>query len=262
MVSLRLYENGQKAGNGIRFGNSSFLSPQTDGPARADSDLRRLLQDSGGMVPGISHMGAAPLGTHAAAPRPYAPSLALFSPMQSMGDIGEFNLKRLGEGEFTEATIANMHKAVLSAKTDARWRQMMEDVRQLGRREGLVGWKDYLGELRALNAWYRGPHFIDYVRDPYQVEMVVHPMLTYMKGVGDCDDSSTLFAASAGALGAAHRFRTYQADPRRPDEWSHVVAQINVPGQGWVNNDLTLVGMPFGYEPGGFRYKDWPEPRW
>lgn len=251
----------QRVGNGIQFGNSSFLSPSAAGPVRADSDLRRLLRDTAGRVPGVSHTGAAPLGQHASVPQPYNPNLAVFQPT-NVGEIGDFNLKRLSDGEFTEATINNMHRAVLKAKTDSKWRAMMEQIRQHYRRAGVIGWKDYLGEIRALDHWYRGPHFIDYVRDPHQVELVNHPMLTYTKGVGDCDDSSTLFAASAGALGAAHRFRTYKADPRRPDEWSHVVSQIHVPGRGWVNNDLTLVGLPFGFEPGGFEYKDWPEPRW
>jgi len=251
----------QRVGAGIRFGNSSFLSPQTNGPSRADSDLRRLLHDTQGRVPGVSYEGASPLGAPAAVPQPYNPHLAVFH-SANIGDIGDFNLQRLAEGSFTEKTIDNMHRAVLKAKTDARWRGMMEDIRQHYRRNGQIGWKDYLGELRGLNDWYRGPHLIDYVRDPHQVEMVVAPMLTYQKAVGDCDDSSTLMAASAGALGAPHRFRTYKADPRRPDEWSHVVSQINVPGHGWVNNDLTLVGLPFGYEPSGFEYKDWPEPRY
>jgi hypothetical protein len=251
----------QQAGRTVNFGNSSFLSPVVQGPQRADSDLRRIIADSGGSVPGVSGMGNAPLGQHAEMPRPYNVNLAVFSPQQLHG-IGDFNLSRLAEGTFTETTIANMHKAVLKAKTDAKWRQMMEEIRQHYRAQGLVGWKDYLGELQALDHWYRGPHFIDYVRDPHQVELVNHPMLTYMKRLGDCDDSATLYAASAGALGAAHRFRTYKADPRRPDEWSHVVGQVFVPNRGWVNNDLTLVGMPFGFEPDGFVTKDWPEPRY
>jgi hypothetical protein len=251
----------QRVGPGIQFGNSSFLSPRPQPVVRSGSNLRDLLASTGGRVPGVSYEGASPLGAPAPIPQPYAPEAAIFHP-QNIGDIGNFNLKTLGEGEFTEATINNMHRAVMKAKTDARWRGMMEDIRQHYRRSGLVGWKDYLGEMRAIDDWYRGPHFIDYVRDPHQVEMVVAPMLTYQKGVGDCDDSSTLMAASMGVLGAAHRFRTYKADPRRPDEWSHVVSQINVPGHGWVNNDLTLRGLPFGFEPSGFEYMDWPEPRW
>lgn len=173
-----------------------------------------------------------------------------------------FKISHLADGTFTEDTIANMHKAVLAAKTDSKWRQMMEDIRQAGRRAGQIGWKDYLGELRWMDHWYRVVHPIDYVRDPHQVELVMHPMLTYQKGLGDCDDSSTLMAASMGALGAAHKFRTYKADPRRRDEWSHVVAQIWVPGHGWVNDDLTLEGAPVGFEPTGFEYKDWLEPLW
>jgi hypothetical protein len=261
MPSSLVNDGHQRAGRTVRFGNSSFLSPNVQEPPRGDSDLRRLLADSGGSVPGISSMGNAPMGRHASKPQPYNTNLALFHPQQLRG-IGDFNLSRISEGAFTETTIANMHKAVLKAKTDAKWRQMMEEIRQSYRARGLVGWKDYLGELQALDNWYRGPHFIDYVRDPHQVELVNHPMLTYMKRVGDCDDSSTLFAASAGALGAAHRFRTYKADPRRPDEWSHVVSQVFVPSRGWVNNDLTLVGLPFGFEPDGFVSKDWPEPRY
>ena len=260
MVSLQ-----QRVGALLPFGNSSsFLSPTPAAPVYADSDLGRLLRCMSRSVRQVSPEGRTYRPVPAEVPRPYHAPAALFHPLGSVGlaDIGQFNIQRMSEGKFTEATIDNMHKAVMKAKTDARWRQMMEDIRQHGRRQGAIGWKDYANELRWMNGWYRGPHFIDYVRDPHQVEMVVAPMLTYMKGLGDCDDSSTLMAASIGALGAAHKFRTYKADPRRPDEWSHVVAQIHVPGHGWVNNDLTLVGVPFGFEPGGFHYRDWLEPRW
>lgn len=80
--------------------------------------------------------------------------------------------------------------------------------------------------------------------------------------VHNCDDLSTCWAASLGALGAPHRFRTYKADPTRPGEDTHVVSQIWVPNQGWVNNDLTIRGGVPGFEPTGFAFKDWPEPRW
>jgi len=176
--------------------------------------------------------------------------------------IGQFNVSHFSEGNLTEATIRKMHEAVLSAKTDAKWRQMMEQIRDAGRRAGQIGWKDYLGECRWFDRWYRGPHFIDYVRDPHQVELVNHPWLTFQKRGGDCDDSSVLTCSSMGSLGAAHRFRTYRADPRRTDEWSHVVGQIFVPSNGWVNMDLTIRNSPFGFEPDGFVTKDWPEPRW
>jgi len=176
--------------------------------------------------------------------------------------IGSYNLKHISEGRFTEETIKAMHKAVMAAKMDPKWRAMMEDIRKEGRRRGEIGWKDYAGEIRWFDKWYRRLHPIDYVRDPYQVELVMHPKYTYKKQAGDCDDSATLWAASLGALGAAHRFRTYQADPNRPGEWTHVAAQIQVPGVGWVNNDLTIENAKPGYEPQGFGFRDWPEPRY
>jgi len=81
--------------------------------------------------------------------------------------------------------------------------------------------------------------------------------------VHNCDDMSVVVAASLGALGAPHMFRTYQADPRRPGEWSHVSPRVYVPGHGWLNIDLTVRGAPVGWEPPvDFVTKDWPEPQW
>ena len=54
----------------------------------------------------------------------------------------------------------------------------------------------------------------------------------------------------------------YKADPRRPNDWSHVVSQVWVPGTGWVNNDLTIRQAFPGFEPEGFPFKDWHEPKW
>lgn len=179
-----------------------------------------------------------------------------------IGGFGQFNIAHYSAGTFTERTIENMHKAVIAAKTNASWRERMEEIRQEGRRLGAIGWKDYLGEVRWFNHYYRNIHPIDYVRDQHQVEMIMHPFITYAKGLGDCDDSSSLFAASLGTIGAPHKFRTYKADAKRPDDWSHVVSQIYVPRKGWVNNDLTIYGAPMGYEPTGYEYKDWMEPRW
>lgn len=236
---------------------SSFLTAGVQSVPLADSDLGRLLARTGEeQAAAVSHARALPVADAAPATPPYSYHRPAF------GSIGAYDIRHIAEGRFTEDTIANMHRAVLQAKTDSQWRQMMEDIRQMGRRLGAIGWKDYAGEARWFDHWYRRQHPIDYVRDPHQVELVNAPILTYMKGLGDCDDSSTLWAASMGALGAAHKFRTYEADPRRPGEWSHVVSQAWVPGHGWVNEDLTIRGAQLGFEPTGFRFKDWPEPKW
>lgn len=237
---------------------ASFLSFGDASPRMAGADIGLLLGRSGSSRASVIDR-ASPMSAPVWAPpdlSPYAPRLPGFS------GFAQFDVRHLADGTFTEATIRNMHRAVLQAKTDSAWRRMMEDIRQMGRRHGAIGWKDYLGEIRWLDHWYRGPHFIDYVRDPYQVELVKAPILTYEAGQGDCDDSSTLFCASLGSLGAPHRFRTYRADPRRPREWSHVVGQVWVPGAGWVNNDLTIRGAFPGFEPQGYETKDWPEPKW
>jgi hypothetical protein len=189
-------------------------------------------------------------------------SAAVVYAQEQAAKVPAFNIQHISEGRFTEKTIDNMHKAVLSAKTDSRWRETMENIRRTGRDAGAIGWKDWLGEVKWFNSYFRGPHFIDYVRDPHQVELVMHPWHTFIKRLGDCDDSSTLWAGAMGSLGAAHKFRTYKADPRRPNDWSHVVAQIWVPGQGWVNNDLTIKSAFPGFEPEGFPFKDWHEPKW
>lgn len=183
--------------------------------------------------------------------------------MPAPANIGQFDIQHISDGRFTAQTIENMHKGVLSAKTDAKWRAEMEDIRREGRKSGAIGWKDYLGELRWFDHWFRNVRPIDYVRDGHQIEMVVHPWLTYYKGLGDCDDSSTLMAAAAGVLGAPHRFKTWKADRSRPRDWSHVTTQINVPGHGWMGEDLTVRGAHAGWEPPiNFETKIWPEPRW
>jgi hypothetical protein len=174
----------------------------------------------------------------------------------------DFAISHFDSGSFTDKTIAAMHRGVLQAKTSGPFRAEMERIRQLGRDQGAVGWKDYMGEVIWFDHYYRNLYPLDYVRDPHQVELVMHPAETYKKRLGDCDDLSTLWAASLGALGAPHVFTTYRADPRRPDEFSHVASKVYVPKVGWVNNDLTIKGAAPGFEPMGFPSKNWPEPKW
>ena len=256
-------------GRGYQFAPSSFLTAGPGTIPLAGSDLGHLMAATGRTAQDeIAHARALPR----CAPTPidspwsqHAPGFAgLGGPQLSNAPagVGQYSIHHLSEGTFTEETIRNMHKAVLQAKTDAKWRALMEDIRRKGREAGAVGWKDYLGELRWLDHWFRNVWPIDYVRDPHQVELVKHPWMTLLSRAGDCDDLSATISGGAGALGAPHKFRTYRADPRRPKEWSHVTAFLNVPGYGWVNDDLTIRGAAPGFEPQGFPFKDWPEPSW
>jgi hypothetical protein len=183
---------------------------------------------------------------------------------RQIGHISDlsFDISHFDKATLTPETIYKMHRGVLAAKTDAAWRAEMERIRQMGRDAGVIGWKDYLGEVNWFDNYYRNIYPVDYVRDPHQVEMVMHPAHTYQKRLGDCDCLSVLWAASLGAIGAPHTFTTYMADPRRPDEFSHVASKVYVPRHGWINNDLTIRNAQPGYEPFGFQTKDWPEPQW
>jgi hypothetical protein len=233
-----------------RGSRSPFLSAGPGAPALGGGDLALLSRIANA---GPSYRLVLPARGPLEAP--------VLRPLPGAAPAAAFSISHISEGRFTERTIENMHRAVLQAKTDAQWRALMENIRQEGRRRGAIGWKDYLGEARWFDHYYRSLHAIDYVRDPAQVELVMHPWYTYLKGLGDCDDSSTLWAASLGAIGAPHAFTTYRADPRRPHDWSHVAAKAWVPGHGWVNNDLTIRGAPLGFEPRGFVTRHWPEPR-
>lgn len=153
----------------LGIGTNRFVGPQIAPPG----DRTSFLSVGAAPVPiGSSNLSA----------------LLEFRKSRSLGNLA-FDLRHISAGRFTEETIKNMHKAVLSAKTDALWRETMENIRQEGRSQGAIGWKDYMGEVRWFDRFYRGPHFIDYVRDPGQVELVMHPWYTFTKRLGDCDDS-------------------------------------------------------------------------
>jgi transglutaminase-like putative cysteine protease len=142
-----------------------------------------------------------------------------------------------------------MHELVKAAKTDPKFRELALEL------TAASGWKDYYRELE--NAFSRLRSIYVYRRDPHQVEWVQNPWYTLKDG-GDCDDASVLISSVMGATGAGYRFVTIKADPKS-DDWSHVFAEISVPGRGWVAADLS-VKKPLGWRPQGFPEKLWPEP--
>jgi hypothetical protein len=222
-------------------GAGSFLTiQQVSPPALGGGDLTALL-----------HFAAFPTGA----------CLPCRRPTVGLSD-SDFAISHFDRGSFTDKTIAAMHRGVLQAKTNGPFRAEMERIRQLGRDQGAIGWKDYMGEVVWFDHYYRNIYPLDYVRDPHQVELVMNPIQTYKKRLGDCDCLSSLWAASLGAIGSPHMFTTYRADPRRPSEDSHVASKTHVPNVGWVNNDLTIKGAVPGFEPMGFPSKNWPEPQW
>lgn len=157
---------------------------------------------------------------------------------------------------YTDRTIREMHKLVLAAKTDPKFRELALFLTRDG--DPKRDWKDYYAELE--NAFNRLRAVYTYRRDPYQVEWVQNPWWTLYYGAGDCDDASILIAAVMGATGAKYKFVTFKANELR-DDWSHVIAEIFVPNRGWVAADLS-VKRELGFRPLGYPEKDWPEPTW
>jgi len=167
-----------------------------------------------------------------------------------------FALHDVSARKYTDRTIAEMHKLVLAAKTDPKFRELALFLTRDG--DPKRDWKNYYAELE--NAFNRLRQLYTYRRDPYQVEWVQSPWRTLKDGVGDCDDASILIAAVMGATGAKYRFVTFKASPTR-DEWSHVLTEILVPNKGWIAADLS-VNRELGFRPMGYPEKDWPEPVW
>jgi transglutaminase-like putative cysteine protease len=156
---------------------------------------------------------------------------------------------------YTDRTIEEMHKLIKKAKTDEKFRELALWLTRDGDRDR--DWKNYIAELE--NAFNRLRKVVTYRRDPYQVEWVQNAWHTLRMKAGDCDDLSVLICSVMGATGAQYRFVTLKADRLRPDEFSHIFPEIQVPGKGWVAADLS-VSEPLGYRPSGFPEKIWNEP--
>ena len=165
-----------------------------------------------------------------------------------------FALLDIPAGKYTERTIEEMHKQVLKAKTDPKFRALALWLTRDGDPER--DWKNYQAELE--NAFAKLRRAYTYRRDPYQVEWVQNPWWTLYYGAGDCDDASVLVAAVMSATGAKYKFVTFKANPLR-DDWSHVIVEILVPRVGWIAADLS-VKRELGFKPRGYPEKDWPEP--
>jgi len=154
----------------------------------------------------------------------------------------------------TDKTIARMHELVKSAKTDWEWIKFATWlVRGCAPRDNLC-------ELRSI--YRRLGLGIVYRKDPHQVELVQNPWAALERRAADCDCMSVLIAAAAGAVGMRYRFVTIKSDISRPDQWSHVYPQVQVPTVGWVAADLSLPKPTLGWEPKGFPKKVWNEPKY
>lgn len=105
--------------------------------------------------------------------------------------------------------------------------------------------RDQSAEVNALFEFVRDD--IRYVRDVVGLETVADPRIVLRRGVGDCDDQSTLLAALAESVGYPARF--VMAGYRAPGVFEHVYVQLLVRGE-WLDADPTENG-PLGWAPPG-----------
>lgn len=90
--------------------------------------------------------------------------------------------------------------------------------------------KDWLCEATKLQVFVRDA--IRYTRDMRLAETVQTPDKTLQLRSGDCDDKSLLLATLAETIGFAARFCAIGV---AGESFSHVSAQLLVPGKRWVN---------------------------
>lgn len=102
--------------------------------------------------------------------------------------------------------------------------------------------KDFVGELRAVQAWVRDN--IRYTRDIRGVETIQTPTKTIEIMQGDCDDQSVLVATLLESLGHKTRF---MAMGFQPGKYSHVFTQARV-GPGWLSVETTEP-VDIGWKP-------------
>lgn len=153
----------------------------------------------------------------------------------------------------TEKTINEMQKLVTHHKRSWPVRvQLGQIIWNSG-----VEPKDYYGYAKAIYEFCRDE--IRYVFDPNGVEMIETPERILESKIADCDSIVVLMASLFESAGLPARFKTVKADKNRPDEWSHIFLEVNVPGRGWIGADATMPNHDFGWEPpDSLVSKTWP----
>jgi hypothetical protein len=149
----------------------------------------------------------------------------------------------------TERTIAHMRRLVEVGKHDPA---VVLEAHKIVKGIDRNNW------LRMARVIFKFVHDkVAYVRDPVGVEFVKAPGITLKTMTGDCDDQSVLFSALAESVGMKTRFKTVKADPRYPNEYSHVYAQAMIPSRGWMSADTIVPKATFGWEAKNFPSRTW-----
>lgn len=151
----------------------------------------------------------------------------------------------------TAQTIRQMQKLATHGKRDFRIRKLaISLVRNCPN-------KDYNCFARAIYNYCT--HQIKYIFDPNGVELIENPWRIVESGGADCDSIVVLLAAMLESIGFPCEYVTIKADGLRPNEFSHVYLECDVPKTGWVSMDCTMPDKSYGWKPAPeFPRKRWP----
>jgi hypothetical protein len=109
--------------------------------------------------------------------------------------------------------------------------------------------KDYQCEAGKIQIFVRDS--IRYTRDIRTAETLQYPDKTLSLASGDCDDKAMLFCSLAECVGFETRFCAIGVSG---GDFSHVSAQVLIPGAGWVNAETIPIDdagtkVPLGWFP-------------
>ena len=158
----------------------------------------------------------------------------------------------------TDKTIKKIHQLIALGKLDSTIQKIASHIRlsvpgdERGRSRELAD---------AVFHWVKD-HGV-FQRDPFQIEQVEHPLATMRPvlearqagaytGPGlfrcDCDGYAIWVGALGGVLGFQYSMGTAKTDPTRPDEFSHIWAELLVNGE-WVAYDASTPEATPGWRP-------------
>lgn len=153
-----------------------------------------------------------------------------------------YEVRQIPEGwAGTGATVAAIRQLVDRSLTDPAVVTTAQGLVR-GVRE-----RDRWGELQAVSAYVR--RHLRYTNET--IETIKAPSLAINEiqrsgsFVGDCDDAVTLWAALLRALG--HEIRYVVVSQRADGEATHIWAEDNIPGRGWVADDTIVKGKGLGW---------------
>jgi len=150
----------------------------------------------------------------------------------------------------TEQTIQHMQRLVTTGKRDPRIRQIASRLIQSCQT------KDYRCYAKAIFEYWRSN--VKYAYDASGVEYLQAAHKTLAMKIGDCDDFAVGLSATLESIGIRCEFVTLRANPKAPEEYSHVYIRCFLPNGEKVAMDATMK-HPFGWEPPEhFGRKAWP----